>query len=141
MTSSRDELWNDRIQEFKSSPFFGIGFASISTKSNNHYYNKEDGKVETGSSWLNILSMTGLIGVFIFCYIWIKTLYLIYINLNRFPYTSSYLAALIIFWSIHMGAEGYIYAAGSFLFFLLWLLIGYIYTIFSHPKYVLLINF
>ena len=37
---------------------------------------------------------------------------------------ASYLSALLIFWCFHMMAEGYIFGAGGFLFFNVWLLLG-----------------
>ena len=140
MTSSRDALWNDRISEFNSSPIFGIGFPSIASERNNQYLNKSNGKVETGSSWLNILSMTGILGLTIYIFIILKALYLLYKNIRINPKISSYLMSLLIFWLFHMVAEGYVFASGSVLFFLSWLLIGFIYTLDFNSKYINLIS-
>ena len=136
ITSSRDDHWQTRINEFKSSPVFGIGFASISTESEGSTFNKGDGKVETGSSWLNVLSMTGLLGFICFTLIWIKDIYYLNLLYNRNKYYSSYLLSLLTFWALHLGAEGYILAAGGFLFFCVWLLLGYIYILGKNPKYL-----
>ena len=140
MTSSRDALWNDRISEFNSSPIFGIGFASIATERNNQHLYESDGKVETGSSWLNILSMIGILGLTIYIFLILKALYLLYKNIKLNLKISSYLISLLIFWLFHMIAEGYVLASGSVLFFLSWLLIGFIYILNYNSKYINLIS-
>ena len=140
ITSSRDEHWQKRIKEFKSSPFFGVGFATVSVEESGSTFNKADGKVETGSSWLNILSMTGIFGFICFISLWINNFFLL-IRLYRYNiYYSSYLSALLIFWCLHMIAEGYIFAAGGFLFFCVWLLLGYIYILGKYPHYLLTVR-
>ncbi len=50
--------------EFESSPLIGVGFDAIdlNLSSASGGYDKDSGMVESGSSWLIILSMTGLIG-------------------------------------------------------------------------------
>ncbi|WP_418992001.1 O-antigen ligase family protein [Alistipes sp.] len=123
--SSREIHWQTRIREFTSSPLLGIGFASVSTGlDEGSTMDIESGQVETGSSWLSLLSMTGILGFMAFLLIFLNS----FISLFRMGRINirfaSYLSALMIFWAFHMMAEGYIHGAGGFLFFNLWLLIG-----------------
>ena len=138
ITSSRDILWENRINEFNSSPLFGVGFSSISLDSNGSSFDKNKGKVETGSSWLNILSMTGIVGFICFSIIWIRAMFLLYKQFMKNNRVATYLFALLIFGTRHMTAEGYIFAAGSILVFFVWLLLGCIYISCKKPKYLLL---
>ena len=119
--SSRSSKWGNRIAEIKSSPIFGIGFASVDS----HNVGDYDGRtIEPGSSWLGVLSMTGMIGG-------ISVLGLItrcYVFLSRRIkcYESILLLSLLNTLIVHMMSEGYIFAAGSVLFFVFWLLVGVI---------------
>lgn len=125
--SSREYHWNERIKEFKSSPFFGIGFASVGDTG---LFSVRSGKVEPGSSWLSVLSMTGLAGFVGFVMIFYGCFSRVRQNVSkRFAPVYCFLGALLAFYAVHMLAEGYIYAAGSFMFFNVWLLIGVSYAI------------
>ncbi len=124
---SRRLFWDARLYEFNSSPMFGIGFASVDTKSPLAIgVNEETGGIEPGSSWMAILAMTGIFGF--------GTILLLFLDLFIFLWKeknnlskSGILGALLVFFSCHMTAEGYFLAAGSFLFFYVWLLLGIIY--------------
>ena len=122
--ASREGKWNNRIDEFKESPLFGVGFAAFNPK-NHTDYNKNS--IEPGSSWLAIFSMTGLLGggtvlaLLLCCYRFL------YKNIELHKY-ALYIALLNVF-VIHMSTEGYIFAGGSFLFFYFWLLIGSIHAL------------
>ena len=115
--SSRESVWNTRIDEFKSCPSFGIGFCSIDTSKN---IISESGTIEPGSSWLAVLSMTGIIGFIIVFTIIIRS----FICCAKTNEDNSLLLSLLIFFLIHMITEGYIFSGGSFLCFLVWLIIG-----------------
>lgn len=120
--SSREYHWNERIKEFKSSPFFGIGFASVGATGS---FDVRSGKVETGSGWLSVLSMTGLAGLAGFVMIFYGCFSRVRQNVSkRFMPVYCLLGALLTFYAVHMLAEGYIFGAGNFLFFNVWLLIG-----------------
>lgn len=125
ITSSRDEHWKARLSEFESSPCIGIGFASVSTHLKiGANFDQDSGQVETGSSWLSVLSMTGIFGFCAFMSLFIRAFgQLKKAGHNDLCY-ASYLSALLIFWCFHMMAEGYIFGAGGFLFFNVWLLLG-----------------
>ncbi len=121
LISSRKDQWNYRIEEFKSSPIFGIGFASMQKG----LINKNTGVIEPGSSWLAIFSMVGLIGGIPF-FVLIISLFMKLWKTKKRIIENSVLFAMLGFFIVHWSAEGYIFAAGAFLFFYSWLLIGVI---------------
>lgn len=121
LLTTREELWNRRINEFISSPIFGIGFSNDSSKTENDSV-IGDGQIEPGSSWLVIFSMTGVLGFILFIRFLVKNLKLIKRQKN--DKYSVFLQSLILFFMVHMFAEGYILSAGSGLFFYFWLLQG-----------------
>ncbi len=124
--NTREELWHDRILEFNSSPFFGVGFSAQdnSLKGKLSFNISNDGKVEPGSTYLMILSMTGLLGASALIILFSK--YYLYINKLRNA-TSNYFLLIFIFFLIHFIAEGYIYSSGSLMAYTFWLLIGVTY--------------
>ena len=115
---SRTEKWTARIKEFSSSPLYGIGFASVDADLD---VVGIGGVVEPGSSWLCILSMTGIIGLILFVIILIKPYQ--YLKSHPTPY-NSLLLGLMVYICTHMISEGYIYAGGSSLCFIAWLRFG-----------------
>jgi len=122
--NTREALWNDRINEFFGSPIFGVGFASQHNSfiDENKDENME-GQVEPGSTYLMILSMTGLMGGSAFLWLILKA------SLNKsflrhIVIVESYKLAAYVFFAIHFIAEGYLYAAGSFMACIFWLLVG-----------------
>lgn len=116
--SSREGKWNARITEFKSSPIIGIGFSSVDPKLDDVSF---WGTVEPGSSWLAALSMTGLVGTFLLFLIFLEG-YKACRKMNS--QYDALLSGLLTLFTVHMFAEGYVFAAGGFLCFLLWLIIG-----------------
>ena len=86
------------------------------------------GTIETGSSWLAVLSMTGIIGFIPFLIIIYKSVKRVWSKKKTNIEASLYLG-LIVFLSIHMLVEGYIFAGGSVVFFIAWLIISCCYEI------------
>lgn len=117
--SSRDELWNDRIEEFKHHPILGVGFDAIDISNNTYIsgFNRKTGQIESGSSWLTIFSMTGCIGaaiiipMFVSCYIKVFK--------GRRVRDCLICGILTVFY-LHMFAEGYLFYGGSPEGFILW---------------------
>lgn len=140
LASSREIHWQTRIEEFKTSPFMGIGFASVSTTMEGSTFDITSGQVETGSSWLSVLSMMGIFGFVVFIVLFIKTLRVLYRLAEVDIRYIAYLTALLVFWMIHMMAEGYILGAGGFLFFNVWLLLGYIHALGHNRLYILAVR-
>lgn len=118
--NSRQDKFNYRINEFKSSPLLGIGFSAIDINSGDHYTEKE-GRIEPGTSHLAVLSMTGLVGFAVYLVI----LYRIYANTKRIKTLHSrYVFTCFLAFFIHAWFEGYILAGGGFLALLYWLVVG-----------------
>ncbi|MFB6320150.1 O-antigen ligase family protein [Saccharicrinis sp. FJH54] len=123
LTSSRAALWQTRIYEFDSSPFIGVGFASMNIRLTGSYFNKDNGNIEPGSSWLAILSMMGLAGFIPLLLLLSYALFMLYTE-KKDLHEAALHGALLLFFIAHMMAEGYLHAAGNGLFFYFWLLIG-----------------
>lgn len=114
---TRTEKVEARWAEFKKSPVCGIGFAAVDVNGKDEY-DTVSGAIEPGSSWLAVLSMTGIIGFLLFSSIY----FLSYISVRDSE--SILLFCMLIFFSIHMLIEGYIYASGSPLCYIMWLVLG-----------------
>lgn len=133
--NSREIYWQTRIREFESSPFFGIGFASVDIdNTEGSTFNAADGKVESGSSWLSSLSMTGIFGFLALAIIFITAFVKAWRLWQDTPLLSSFFISMLCFWVLHMMAEGYIYAGGSSMFFCVWILLGIIYGVSSNKE-------
>lgn len=79
---SRTNKINYRISEFNNNPVFGVGLCAIDIEVGDEY-NPNTGAIEPGSSWLAILSMTGLIGFAFFMYIYINCFKRVIITILR----------------------------------------------------------
>lgn len=112
--------WDHRLKEFKSSPLWGIGFCAVDRKYT-WDYTLSNGSIEPGTSWLAVLSMTGIIGLCFF--IWLIIEALLKTRFHNPPNSYLYLS-LLAFWIVHYIAEGYIFSGGSTLCYLSWLSIG-----------------
>jgi len=112
---------------------YGVGFAALR-------YEKsakgpmEKGTIEPGSSYLAILSMTGLLGAISFLLLMLPMLSPS--NLRKASQVSVYPIACLMFFAIHFVGEGYIFAAGSVQNVIFWLVCGVLYPYKKHfsPK-------
>ena len=121
------------VYNYKS-PVIGSGFASY----NNTIVKRKSsdtGNIEPGSSWLFLLSSTGLVGFISFLLIIFRPILFIIKKQNFKSTKISLIVSITILFFVHMFAEGYILSSGSFLFLLLWLCIGII-----QPKSLVSIN-
>lgn len=120
--NSRDKLWTSRINEFRNSPIFGVGFCAIDrTTSKDMNLDKRTGMVESGSSWLIILSMTGFIGAILLIPVFVRSYFTAYRDEDSF---SALVCGILTLFFVHMIAEGYIFYGGSQMAFMLWLTVG-----------------
>ena len=119
--SSRQSNWQVHWESFKTSPIFGIGFSSSSDDGN---IDTQTGHVESGSSYLTILECTGILGGLSFVLVLLTAWQSLLKLKKKSSKEAGLLLSLLIFYLIHMCAEGYIFAAGSFAFFYFWLLLG-----------------
>lgn len=117
---SRSEKFGYRIKEFASSPIWGVGFSAIDPHTGDGF-NRKRGVIEPGSSWLAILSMTGLVGFILFCRMYKQS----YDTMKTSDEQISVLLfAVFILISVHMIAEGYVFATGNPLCYYVALFIG-----------------
>ena len=126
---SRQGKWENRIEEFESSPIYGSGFCTVSANSSDY---SEGGIVETGTSWLAVLSMLGIVGAICIFVIVFKPVMLIYRRMNR---TDVLFFGIFCVFLLHMATEGYIFAGGNFMFFCFWLFVGAMHAYLSNPNY------
>ena len=131
LASSRETLWTQRIEEFKSSPIVGIGFCYAPYVTGYEKYSGEamfretsTGVIEPGSSWLGVLSMTGLLGFLGIISLWISSFRMCFKMEKKDNLYAIYLSSIMVFWSVHMIAEGEIFSAGGVLCFMVWLGVG-----------------
>lgn len=117
---SRQKMWEERIEDFKSSPVYGVGFCATKLR-NSSSIDLKTGRLESGTSWLVIFSMLGIVGACIMIPLFIRA----YITVFRKEGEWNYLiCGVLTLFFVHMFAEGYIFAGGSFMAFLLWLAVG-----------------
>lgn len=116
--ASRRSNWDTRLAEFKSSPIIGIGFAHITD-----HVDIETGTSEPGSSWLAVLAQTGVLGAGVVILLFLGNLWML-IRDKENTLMAATLGGLLVLFILHMMAEGYLLASGSYLFFYLWLLLG-----------------
>lgn len=114
---SRTQKVDARIYEFTESPIYGVGFCAIDPNGKDKY-NVLTGSIEPGSSWLAVLSMSGMIGFLFFLVIIGKAIS----QANKRK--DNLLVSILAFFSVHMLVEGYVFSAGNALSFLFWLSIG-----------------
>ena len=131
LASSRDFMWAQRIKEFRSSPIVGIGFCyapyAIGTDELSgevKFASTDTGNIEPGSSWLGVLSMTGLLGAMGILALWINSFRMCFKMEKKDKLYAIYLSSMMVFWSVHMIAEGEIFSAGGVLCFMVWLGVG-----------------
>lgn len=115
--TSRDELWAQRMAEYKSSPLIGVGFAAHGVGDET-----EVGKVEYGGGWISILSQMGILGAIIVLFINLRVL----TSLKRIRRDEfmAYIYALYFFFCAHSIVEGYMFQSGWYICLVFWLVTG-----------------
>jgi len=123
LSNSREELWAARLQEFHEHPLYGIG---VGTDLAAGEVSSEGGRfVEPGSSYLALLSMSGILGAGAFLAVVIQLLFRlslagVFIQKDIL----GELLAIFIFLLVHGIGEGWLLAVGNALCFLFWLCVG-----------------
>ena len=115
--TSRDELWSQRMEEFKSSPIWGIGFAAHGVGAN-----KQVGRTESGGSFISVLAQAGIIGIIFIIAIWIAAIVMPR-QIGK-DYNTILFYVAFVFMSIHSILEGYMFQAGWYLCLIIWFIIG-----------------
>ena len=131
--TSRQSHWEHRIEEFSEYPVFGYGFCAVDTDNHGEYM-PSTGIVEPGSSWLAILSMTGIVGTVCFIILLWSTVSKLYHEYKSEddPWALLHLGILTVF-AVHFIAEGYVFAGGGALCFLFWFFFGCAYSYARNP--------
>lgn len=131
--SSRESRWGHRWKEFSEYPVFGYGFCAVDTDNHGEYM-PSTGIVEPGSSWLAILSMTGIVGTVCFIILLWSTASKLYHEYKSEddPWALLHLGILTVF-AVHFIAEGYVFAGGGALCFLFWFFFGCAYSYARNP--------
>lgn len=125
--SSRASLWERSWQTFRENPFCGIGFSAMEIDTGENIVNdSRNGQIEPGSSWLAVLSMTGLFGGFAILLVLNKARQQLKQIYKNDIHIAATLYGLLVFYCVHMCAEGYIFAGGSMSCLNFWLLLGVI---------------
>lgn len=132
VTSGRDKMWEDRINDFYSSPIFGVGFLQMRETSNSKI-DFETGNTESGSGWLTLLASTGIIGTLIFIKMIIGPILFIW-RRNIMQY--SILVAIAVFFSIHTLIEGYTLSFGNPLSVFMWLNIAIMQIVMTNKQII-----
>lgn len=122
IVSSRERIWQDRIDEFVAYPLFGVGFSSFNLDyiQSEHTINRHSGTIEPGTSWLFLLSSMGLYGFLSFLLPFAYGIYILFKELDT-GLKGGLLSSMMVLFSVHMLIEGYITASGAYICFLLWL--------------------
>lgn len=115
--TSRDELWAQRIAEFKSSPIIGIGFAAHGIGES-----KQVGRNESGGGYISVLAQTGIVGS-IFIIIIMGSAYTFPRKIGTDP-NIILIYCIFTFMVIHTIVEGYLFQGGWYLCLIIWLIIG-----------------
>jgi len=128
--TSRNELWAQRMAEYKSSPLIGVGFAAHGVGDET-----EVSRVEYGGGWISILSQMGILGAIIVLFINIRVL----TSLKRIRRDEfmAYIYALYFFFCAHSIVEGYMFQSGWYMCLIFWLVTG---LLIENKQYGKLIN-
>lgn len=120
--STRERIWQDRIDEFSAFPIFGVGFASYNLDyiQSENTINRQTGTLEPGTSWLFLLSSLGLYGFLSFLVPFMYSTYTLFKDLNT-GFNGGLLCSVMVLFTVHMLIEGYVISSGAYLCFLLWL--------------------
>lgn len=115
---SRSALWTDRLGEFLDNPVLGLGFhafdrCTLPTVDPN--WTPDRGPLEPGSSWLTLLSQTGLVGFASFA-VWLAAWFRRQIRAGH-----GYTIAIAILLLINGVSEGWLTYTGGIIFLCFWL--------------------
>lgn len=125
LTLSRNYLWNARLQEFAERPLLGIGFGKTTSRQLPENYKdtpfEKCSTIEPGSSWLNVLASTGIIGFALMLWFNVK-LIVRTVKSKTSDNRNLLFLSLLIALLIHGFFEGWLLYAGSITFMTYWLL-------------------
>ena len=137
--NSREDLWKQRLEEFKEKPIlgFGIGMSKKYEEAKVENSSSFSGTVEPGSAYLVILSMTGILGALTFVFFTggeiVKFKKVWAFVPPRRKYELSGIGILLF---VHAGAEGWIYSPGGVMCLYFWLWLGMVGDSYNSAKLI-----
>lgn len=120
---SRQSLWQTRVDEIKSSPFIGIGYANEFHRPDSKNAPGDLTIIEPGSGWLSLMSYGGILGTGTFLWFLIslfRKLKSMWQSDDIRP-KAALTVALLAFFLIDSIAEGWLMFAGALMFPYFWL--------------------
>lgn len=134
---SREKIWEERLQEIASSPWFGIGYGR-QMESSRHPHD-DPTLLEPGSSWLSIAAYGGWISVTAFV---MMTVMLLFTSKGSSRSLRKLLIPLSTYFLLYGITEGWLLFVGSLTFPQFWLTASFwllgrkiaTQTIISHPQ-------
>jgi hypothetical protein len=134
LSDTRSHLWDLRLRDYSSSPIFGVGVGvaseilhapTLEDMASGMAFFDQNGRLvfEPGSSWLAILSMTGLFGSLAFFLLLscvVRSCFLFWKQAGRQIYALQ--MATLIFFTLHFIEGGFVLSFGNphTLYFWLW---------------------
>lgn len=133
--SSRTDHWAQRLREFQANPIWGIGMGVVDINSvYGSSFDINEGRTETGSSWLSVLSMTGIVGGVAFLFLFLSLFQNIKGICKKDHCFGGFLGTLALFWFCDALGEGFVFGAGGWDFTSIWALFGYIQAVNSFSR-------
>lgn len=118
--NSREDMWESRLNEYKESPLYGVGFGYMKYGWGNVNAKKTDGRIEAGSGWISVISQTGTLGAICMSLIIIPNLIFLMRKRNT-SYCSAWYSGMCIMFILQPITEAYITTVGAVLCCLFWL--------------------
>jgi len=121
--NSREQVWSNRIEEFTQNPLVGVGIGVDTFFTTRNAFGAKT--IEPGSSYLAVLSMTGIVGAVGLASLLFGFIAQIVKNADLVEKEDLVqMGGIGVFWAVHGVAEGWIYAGGSLLCLLFWIWMG-----------------
>lgn len=118
--NSREEMWQSRLDEFKESPFFGVGFAYMKYGWGQGMASGQSGRIESGSGWLSVLSQTGVLGGICLLII-VLPCFIFLLKTKSESYANAWYSGMCMMFVLQPITEAYITTIGALLGCLFWL--------------------
>ena len=127
--NTRTELWKLRLEEAKAHPWLGVGISMSAVVAASEVddigIGSRDMRVEPGSSWIALLSMTGVTGTAAFAMLALSTVRRVRRTRGRVRGLAvDEVRGCLAFFVVHATFEGYIFAVGAPMALVLWLCWG-----------------
>ena len=120
--NSRERKWGNRLKEFEQSPILGVGIFCVDERISRSDIS-DNGTIEYGSSWMALLSTTGLLGFLFMTCFYIKVVFSLW-KKSKQDDRANFLLMMLIFFGLHLIFEGYLFSARNMLTVFFWCLLS-----------------